>query len=200
MSDIYVSMLAESLSALETDGIFEAANRSINRIGKHFNDPRSEVVIVSAERHKDGESEQESKERNSRQTAMLKKHLDDNKFSYVPVKGGYIENKGEPDEVATHERGFMVINHPDSPNYRKEGILDHFKKISGHSPISNERGENIEQEAIIHKPAGSTESHMHTISGHNAGESFSVGSFHKDSKSQYFTELKNGKRFELRED
>lgn len=175
-----------------------ASGKSLSRIQKHFNDPDTEVVVVSGERHKEGETPEQKSARNERQTAMLKKHLDDNNFSYVKAKGGYIENYGKEGQTPVHENSFIVINKKGTPNYRPEGILDHFRKVSGSEPISNESGENIEQEAIIHKPFGTDKATMHNISGDDAGSSFELGKFQGDSGGEYFTELKGGRRFELR--
>lgn len=190
----YVERVAGHLSMTEM-----AAGESLSRMKHHFEDPDTEMVVLSGERYKAGETPEESKARNTRQTQMLQDHLDKNKFSYVKAKGGYIENYGQPDESAVHENSFIIINHPSSPNYRPEGILDHFKKIAGSNPITNEQGESTEQEAIVHKPTGSVMATMHNISGENAGSSFEVGSFKGDANGQYFTELAGKRRFELRE-
>lgn len=191
----YVKTIAESLSLTEM-----TSRKSLSRLKTHFEDPKAEIVIVSGERYHEGESDQARTERNARQTAMLKDHLDSNNFSYIPVKGGYIENHGKPNAYPVHENSFVVVNHQDSPNYRPEGILDHFKTISGSHPISNDLGEHIEQESILHKPAGDDIASFHYLSGEKKGKVEVVGRFKGDAGGKFFTELNGKRRFEVRED
>lgn len=180
--DIFVNALAGLLA--------EAAGSSLSRFKHHFEDPKTEIVVVSAHRKHAGETPGQAVERNNRQHALLKAHLDENRFSYVPAKGGFIENAGKPDHADVDENTFIVLNHPSSPNFKPEGILDHFKKVSGSEPLTNEQGESIEQESVLHKPFGSTETTGHVVSGDDAGSTYPVGVFHGDTGSQYYTKLK----------
>lgn len=196
INENYVSIISRYLSEMTSPS--SSLDDEYENMRNHFNDHDTEIAIVSADRHKSGETEEQRTARNERQRLMLKKHLDDNNFNYIEAKGGYIEKHGTSDAVPVHERSFIVINKKGTPNFRPEGLLNHFKRVSGSEPISNDLGENTEQESIIHKPLGTDIADMHYVSGDNAGKSSILGKFQNDSGAEYFTELKDGRRFELR--
>ncbi len=196
INESYVSIISKYLSEMTSPS--SSSDDEYENMRNHFNDHDTEIAIVSADRHKSGETEEQRTARNERQRLMLKKHLDDNNFNYIEAKGGYIEKHGTPDAVPVHERSFIVINKKGTPNFRPEGLLNHFKRVSGSEPISNDLGENTEQESIIHKPLGTDIADMHYVSGDNAGKSSILGKFQNDSGAEYFTEMKDGRRFELR--
>lgn len=196
INESYVSIISRYLSEMSSSP--SSGEDEYETMRNHFNDHNTEIAIVSADRHKSGETEEQRAARNERQRLMLKKHLDDNNFNYIEAKGGYIEKHGTPEAVPVHERSFIVINKKGTPNFRPEGLLNHFKRVSGSEPISNDRGENTEQESITHKPLGTDISDIHYVSGEKAGKSFILGKFQDDSGAEFFTELKDGRRFELR--
>lgn len=82
---------------LTTEGIIKESNWS--RLKKHINE---NCFMISACRSEN--TEQENKIR----TEKLMSDLKTEKLGYIRVLGGYIENKGEPDESEVVEESFFV--------------------------------------------------------------------------------------------
>jgi hypothetical protein len=80
---------------------------TVNRLlGKHYN---SGFAIVSASRFKNTNQE------NNQLTKELFLKLKNSNYSYIPVFGGFIENKGSENEQHVYEKSFLILN------YNKEG-------------------------------------------------------------------------------
>jgi hypothetical protein len=80
---------------------------TVNRLlGKHYN---SGCAIVSASRFKNTNQE------NNQLTKELFLKLKNSNYSYIPVFGGFIENKGSENEQHVYEKSFLILN------YNKEG-------------------------------------------------------------------------------
>ena len=80
---------------------------TVNRLlGKHYN---SGFVIVSASRSENTNQE------NNQLTKELFLKLKNSNYSYIPVFGGFIENKGSENEQHVYEKSFLILN------YNKEG-------------------------------------------------------------------------------
>ena len=80
---------------------------TVNRLlGKHYN---SGFAIVSASRFKNTAQE------NNQLTKELFLKLKNSNYSYIPVFGGFIENKGSENEQHVYEKSFLILN------YNKKG-------------------------------------------------------------------------------
>ena len=80
---------------------------TVNRLlGKHYN---SGFAIVSASRSENTNQE------NNQLTKELFLKLKNNPYSYIPVFGGFIENKGSENEQHVYEKSFLILN------YNKKG-------------------------------------------------------------------------------
>lgn len=70
-------------------------------LGKHSN---SGYIIISSNRNDSTAQE------NSEKYKELLQLLKDSGFSYIPVYGGFIENKGKENEKQVYEKSFIVLN------------------------------------------------------------------------------------------
>ena len=71
---------------------------------KKFYNDNDELFLKISEKFK------RDRELNNTKTKSLKQDLSQSKFSYMPVYGGFIENKGTPIEQAIFEASFLVFN------------------------------------------------------------------------------------------
>lgn len=90
-------------------------------LGKHYNNG---FIIISASRSENG------RELNNKLTKELISVLKNSPYSFVPVYGGYIENKGTPNEVTTYEASFIVLNFDKQGNETDmNALIDFGKKL-----------------------------------------------------------------------
>ena len=153
------------------------ANELGRFISKHSN---GEYAVVSACR---GEL---SKAENYKRTKELKEKLQASRFSFKPVKGGYIENLGKSNQKEVYENSFMIYG------YSKNGEPIKPKELFNYAiKLCKE----YEQDSILYSKHGEKPTYYNK----NGSKEFSPGKNMKlnDKSQEYFSEFGKNKRFSL---
>jgi len=149
-------------------------------LGKHY---ENGFVILSASRSE--LSDAENVTRNQKLLNILQSSS--NVFSFLPVYGGYIENKGTENEQRVFERSFVILN------FDKNGNVGDFDDLMS---FSQELSNRFHQETyLIKKPGNAPPYYIRTKSGKVDWEF--TGEIKIDDLTQkYFTRLRQlGKQF-----
>lgn len=155
-------------------------NELIRFIGTHI---KNGYAIVSACR------DENSAEQNNAKTKELRDWIKTSGFSFKPVFGGFIENKGTPKEKEVHEKSFVIYNFKQDGKVAKPNELLTFamkvcKRYNQDSILYSEKGD---------KPR------YYTKTGH-IDSSFGKKFILNDKEQEYFTDMKKGssnKKFTL---
>ena len=105
-------------------------------LGRHYD---SGFTIISACRGENGPEE------NNRRTRELLDSLKRSNFSFVPVYGGYVENKGTEEEKQVYEPSFVILA------FSKEGKQIPFKEVYD---FTLDAARKYNQEAFLSKEPG----------------------------------------------
>lgn len=117
----------------------EASRRSLNRVFNNLE--RFSYIILSSDRH------ELTKEQNKKRFAKLKQIIKDNDYSFIPVKGGYIEESGN---TPVYENSLIVFPvgrpkaHEDKVIHSDEELFNFGLELIQYDPIQqNEEGEFV---------------------------------------------------------
>lgn len=149
---------------------------------KHF---ESGLVILSSNR-----SENDAKTNNQLDKA-LKSDIEGAGFSYVPIMGGYVENRGTPDEVAVFEHSFIVYC------YKKGGKVADFEELKD---FAIRMCNKYQQESVLIYPPKKSKDNpaLYNKSGQtNPKDEMDKNVKISDATEQYFSTLsrQNKKRY-----
>jgi hypothetical protein len=134
-------------------------------------------------------SENSPKE-NERNTNQLRQTLESRGHKVVPVKGGFIENKGTPQEKHVDGEDSFFVGHKHQGNDGGRVYRDLI-----------DLGKRYKQESIIHKPHDSDVASFHgTKKGADPdlGQHQVIGKAHWDKEAEgaeYYTKTQNGRQF-----
>ena len=144
---------------------------TFKRLEKHFEN--NDCAFISACRG------DRTAEENNVKTEELKEKLRRMGYGYVAIRGGYIENKGQPDERAVEdEKSFAVFNNNDQSYYHTEFLKDMIALCA-----------EFDQDVVLVKLKGQP-GHYYDKNG-NASENFNR--IDKERVEQYFSRLRNTK-------
>ena len=168
----------------------EASRRSLNRVFNNLE--RFPYVIISADRH------ELSKEQNLTRYDKLKKIVNNRGFSYIPVKGGFIE---ENDNQAVYENSLIIF--PIGKNRKEKSEKELFflgVELIQYDPIQQDENgdfvgddptdvESFGQDSFLFKGDGGVAAYY----GKDGEKQFEVGNNYivNDKFQQYFTQLWN---------
>ncbi len=146
---------------------YEALAFNLSRLYTYLKDSSIDFCIISACRNSQEATEKENKEK----TEELEKIIRSRGWGYIPVKGGYIETRGN-EKVAVEEDSFIVrkLNKQDALN-----LCSKFK-----------------QDAVLWKDSKGCR--YLDKNGNQVGGLFSGFSQEKEAVKNYFTKIKRGKR------
>ena len=154
-------------------------NELIRFIGTHI---KNGYAIVSACR---GEN---TTEQNNAKTKELRDLIKASGFSFKPVSGGFIENKGKTDEKEVHEKSFVIYNFKQNGEVAKPNeLLNLAMRVC----------RKYKQDSILYSEKGD-KPRYYTKTGH-IDSSFGNKFILNDKQQEYFTDMKKGsnKRFTL---
>ena len=144
---------------------------TFKRLEKHFNE--NDCAFISACRGDNTASE------NNIKTEELKEKLRKMGYGYIAIRGGYIENKGTPEERPVEdEKSFAVFNNNDQAYYHTEFLKDMITLCA-----------EFNQDAVLVKLKGQL-GHYYDKNG-KASENFNY--IDKNMVEQYFSRLRNTK-------
>lgn len=147
---------------------YEVLAFKLSRIYKYLEDPDIEFCLISACR----DSEMFSPQENEEKTKKLASVLLSKGYGYVPVKGGYVEEREDGSKVTVEETSFLVRR------ITKQEALDLCKKF--------------EQQTILWKDKDGCR--YLDANGKQYGKTFKSISQEKEAVKEYFTKIKRGNR------
>ena len=115
---------------------------------------------------------------NKERILSLIKQIKESGYSYTPVYGGFIENKGTPDEENVYERSFIVYNHD-----RKGNVAD-FEKLK---TLALKWCKEFNQDSVLVKEPGQPPRYL-TKTG-DVDMEFMGDTTFNDYAQEYFTDL-----------
>jgi hypothetical protein len=166
----------------------EASRRSLNRVFNNLE--KFSYVILSSDRH------ELLKEQNIKRFDKLKKIVKENGFSFIPVKGGFIEEKGNS---AVYENSLIIFPVGRNRGIKSDEELFNFAlELIQYDPIEqNEDGDfvgedptDVEcfgQDSFLFKGKGQIAAYY----GKDGEKQFEVGNDYivNDKFQKYFTQL-----------
>lgn len=115
---------------------------------------------------------------NKERILNLIKQIKESGYSYTPVYGGFIENKGTPDEENVYERSFIVYNHD------RKGNVGDFEKLK---TMALKWCKEFNQDSVLVKEPGQPPRYL-TKTG-DVDMEFTGDTAFNDYAQEYFTDL-----------
>ena len=115
---------------------------------------------------------------NKERILNLIKQIKETGYSYTPVYGGFIENKGTPDEENVYERSFIVYNHD------RKGNVGDFEKLK---TLAIKWCNEFNQDSVLVKEPGQPPRYL-TKTG-DVDMEFTGDTAFNDYAQEYFTDL-----------
>lgn len=184
----------EKIDESRTNGLVLIGESSLNRIlTKHY---ENGFIIITSYRDKSEKTD----EQNKKDFALLKSIVANNDFSYIPVYGGYIENRGTENETEVREPALLITNY-------KSGEFTPYADDSKIYKLGLELAKKFNQDSFLFKPRGKDENPYYvTKDGQVDGEPFTglsinnlVQNYFTDLSKKWSSDGKTSKRFTFTE-
>ena len=127
---------------------------------------------------KDPKQKQKLADINNKRVKELVDILKKTDFSYTPTYGGFIENKGKPDEENVYERSFVVYNH------HKDGSVGDFEELR---KFALDMAKKYNQDSVLIKAPNSNPQYVKQDGEIDFGFDGDVA--FNDLSQEYFTDL-----------
>lgn len=161
------------------DNVSIISESSLNRIlGKHYEEG---FIIISSYRDVD----EKSIEENNGDYKELKSIVKNNGFSFIPVYGGYIENKDKPNEKEVRESALLI------PNY-KVATTQKYPTDDKLRELGVELSKKYNQDTFLYKPMGDDNKAYYIDKNDNVDMEFNDKTIN-DLTQIYFTDLTKNK-------